>query len=154
MTYRINWIKTWKVLSIYFTLTITFGITLIELIKYVKSGFSSEANFQNTSLGESLVVVILICVSGAAFMFFLAWCMSLYKITINKKTLSGRNIYFIKRNIPFTDIISMEYYSINGVTGVEVASRTNGKVFIPTQAYNFEALINLIIENSPYINAT
>ena len=154
MTYRINWIKTWKTLSIYFTMVITIGITLIEFIKYLKSGFSSEANFQNVSFGESILVVILICAVGSLFMFLIAWSMSLYKVNINNNIISGRSIYFIRKNIPFTDISSMQNYAVNGVTGIEVISNINGKIFIPTQAYNFENLINLLIENSPNINAT
>ena len=87
MTYKINWIKTWKALSTYFTVTIVLGITLIEISKYVSSGFASDANFQRVSFGESVLVVIAICAAGSILMFLLAMCMALYEINVNNNAV-------------------------------------------------------------------
>lgn len=144
ITYKVNWLRAWKELSIYIFIYFSVTCLLMILFRYIFSGFDYHYTFAHVSPLGMLGFLLLSCCSISLLMISVALILSLYQVSIKNEVLYGRSYWLAKRKIPLNQLKSVERFERQGIYGFMVIGNKKDKIFFPDQIENIESLLQVL----------
>ena len=142
--YPVRWKSLWRSLAIYMTVAILVPLPFILIFRYISTGFDYSEAFENISFFWIPLLVIGICVFSIVFSGLIAVWFKIATVETMDDHLHGRNMWGIKRRIPFHDITSFSDFSNNGIDATIVKSRYHGSVLIYEYTENRDELLEFL----------
>ncbi|MBK7872886.1 MAG: hypothetical protein IPJ74_20550 [Saprospiraceae bacterium] len=147
VVYKINWLRAWKNLSIYVSLSIALIIIITQLLIYITSGFNYNYTFRHVSPIEMLGLLIAICIGASILVLSAALLLTMYQISIKDEALYGRNYWMVKKKIPLNNIQSIDRFEQKGVGGFIVQGEyKKDKIFISDETEDLGILMTKLMK--------
>jgi hypothetical protein len=142
ITFRLQWRRMWKYLTIYMSVGIVAPVALFVLFTWVTKGY--DETFRYVSLAMWLLSIPGVVAFSGAFALGIALLCSLMSIRLTDHHLEGRNYWGFKKRIPLNQISSLDRFDSNGYRATVANAGKHGKVYILDQTENIQDILSLL----------
>jgi hypothetical protein len=113
--------------------------------RYITTGFDYHKTFEHLSLPIFISILLIgVPLFSLLFSFLLSQLFKLASIQISNSEITGRNYFWLKKTIPFSDISGLSNYSNNGINAIVVNSKNHGKIYIYKETERLEEIIAIL----------
>ena len=148
MKYPVLWMKLWKKLSKFMSLAISVPVTFLFVVRFFKNDMNLDVTFQHVTIPQLPLFFLGIVAISVIVSFVIAFIFKFAGVEIQNNYLIGRNYWFLKKRIPIKSIEQFYPFSNNGIEAVVADAGSHGKVYISTQTYKLDELLEFLETNS------
>ena len=135
------------------SLAISVPLIFVFVARYFANDMSLEITFEHISIFELPLFFGGIVLFSASFSLLIALYIKASAVVVESGTLTGRNYWCFKRQIPINKILRTYHFSNNGIEALVADGGLYGEVYISLKTAKLDELIEHLKREGARIDA-